>query len=63
MTTTDYVPVDVLKSYIEHFIEESEKQHSRAIKMFNSDDAAYYDGVKEALDSVKEQIDKMKVAL
>ena len=32
MTTTDYVPVDALKSYIEHFIEESENNKLEQLK-------------------------------
>jgi hypothetical protein len=63
MTTTDYVPVDALKSYIEHFIEESEKQQARAVEMFNPDDASYYDGVIDALKAIKERIDEMKVSI
>lgn len=63
MTTTDYIPVYALKSYIEHFVEESEKQHARAGKMFNPDDAAYYDGMIDALKALKERIDEMKVSL
>lgn len=63
MTTTDYVAVDALKSYIEHFVEESEKQHARAVQMFNPDDAAYYDGITDALNELKQRIDTMKVSL
>ena len=63
MTTTDYVPVDALKSYIEHFVEESEKQQARAVEMFNPDDASYYNGVIGALEKLKKRIDTMKVSL
>ena len=63
MTTTDYIPVDALKSYIEHFVEESEKQQARAVDMFNPDDASYYNGVISALEELKERIDTMKVSL
>ena len=63
MTTTDYIPVDALKSYIEHFVEESEKQQARAVDVFNPDDASYYDGVIGALEELKERIDTMKVSL
>lgn len=63
MTTTDYVPVDALKSYIEHFVEESEKQQARAVEMFNPDDASYYDGVTDALNEIKQRINTMKVSI
>ena len=63
MTTTDYIPVDALKSYIEHFVEEAEKQQARAVDMFNLDDASYYNGVIGALEKLKERIDTMKVSL
>lgn len=63
MTTTDYIPVDALKSYIEYFIEESEKQQARAVDMFNPDDASYYNGVIGALEELKKRIDTMKVSL
>lgn len=63
MTTTDYVPVDALKSYIEHFIEEIEKHQARAVDMFNPDDASYYNGIIDALEKLKKRIDTMKVSL
>lgn len=63
MTTTDYIPVDALKSYIEYFIEESEKQQARAVDMFNPDDASYYNGVIGAFEELKKRIDTMKVSL
>ena len=63
MTTTDYVAVDALKSYISCFIEKSEKQQAIDLEMFDAEGIAYHDGILQALSELEEQIDKMKVSI
>ena len=63
MTTTDYIPVDVLKYRIDVIRDYYQDLLDTCVRHGNSSGEYTYQGVLKALNELKERIDGMKVAL
>ena len=62
MTTTDYISVEALISYIENKQAEYKIEFDRAIKYFTLN-SEYYEGMIDSLGELEKNIDSMKVSL
>lgn len=62
MTTTDYISVEALISYIENKQAEYKIEFDRAIKYFTVN-SEYYEGMIDSLSQLEKNIDSMKVSL
>jgi hypothetical protein len=62
MTTTDYISIEALISYIENKQKEYKIEFDKAIRYFmvNSD---YYEGMIDSLSQLEKDIESMKVSL